>query len=87
MIHARPDYNRIQDPAVENPDLISNGATPIAPDEPVFLLRAKDVTAAKIVRAWAHLNSELGGDPEAIKMAMHHANLMEKWPNRKLADV
>lgn len=30
MIHARPDYNRIQDPENKIPE-----------DEPVFLLRAK----------------------------------------------
>lgn len=42
MIHARSDYNRIQDPAVDDPSLLSEGSTPIGVDEPVFLLRAKD---------------------------------------------
>ncbi len=44
MIHARPDYNRIQDPDNLIPD-----------DEPVFLLRAKDRTAPAAVDAWANL--------------------------------
>ena len=40
MIHARVDYNRIQDPALENPSLLAGNSKPIASDEPVFLLRA-----------------------------------------------
>lgn len=42
MIHARDDYNRIQDPAVDDPSLLSPGSTPIGREEPVFLLRAQD---------------------------------------------
>jgi hypothetical protein len=42
MKHARPDYERFQDPAIDNPELLGIGSTPIAEDEPVFLLRAKD---------------------------------------------
>lgn len=42
MRHARADYNRIQDPL----NLIGE-------DEPVFLLRAKDVSAPFVVRFWA----------------------------------
>ena len=76
MKHARPDYDRIQDPAGKIPA-----------DEPVFLLRAQDVTAAAIVREWADLNERLGGDPDAIRMARNHAALMQAWDGRKLADV
>jgi hypothetical protein len=49
MIHARADYNRIQDPANKIPQ-----------DEPVFLLRGQDKVAAATVRVWAVLNDEAG---------------------------
>ena len=42
MIHARPDYNRFQDPALHDPSLLGNFCSPIGEDEPVFLFRAKD---------------------------------------------
>lgn len=88
MKHARHDYNRIQDPGLENPDLIPNGSTPIAADEPVFLLRASDKTAAKAVRFWAALQRQLpDGDTNAIILAEDHADLMDKWPIKKTADV
>jgi hypothetical protein len=88
MLHARKDYQRIQDPGLENPDLIPNGSTPIAADEPVFLLRAQDKTAAQIVRLWAHAQRQLpDADPNAIRLAEQHANLMDEWPHKKTADV
>lgn len=87
MIHARVDYNRIQDPALENPSLLAGNSKPIASDEPVFLLRAGDLTAAALVDAWADLNEGLGGDIHAIAMARAHAIKMRAWPLRKLADV
>lgn len=71
MKHARPDYNRIQDP--ENL---------IPQDEPVFLLRAKDTTAPSIVRAWAsaqRMNPK--ADSKMIYMAEQHADAMEAWQN------
>lgn len=37
MIHARPDYNRFQDPAIDDPSLLGEGSTPIRVDEPVML--------------------------------------------------
>lgn len=78
MKHARPDYDRIQDP---------DDKIPI--DEPVFLLRAQDKTAARVVRLWANINEGQleGGDAHAIKLAREHADLMDKWPVKKIADV
>jgi hypothetical protein len=77
MKHARKDYNRIQDPA-----------NLIPADEPVFLLRAQDRTAAKVVRFWAWYNSlDADSDKNAIKLAESHADLMDKWPVKKAADV
>ena len=79
MIHARDDYNRIQDPAGK-----------ISDDEPVFLIRAKDRVSAPTVRAWAELNCAHGGDPALTQAAYDHADQMEEWQAKngsKLADL
>lgn len=79
MIHAREDYNRIQDPAKK-----------IAKDEPVFLIRAKDRVSAPAVRAWAELNQSHGGDPALTQAAYEHADRIEEWQDKngsKLADL
>jgi hypothetical protein len=73
MIHARNDYARIQDPDKKIPG-----------DEPVFLLRAQDETAAKVVRFWAELNK--GNEPLA-GMARAQADLMDAWPVKHTADL
>ena len=72
MLHARADYNRIQDPAGLIPE-----------DEPVFLLRAQDRTAYLAVRWWA-----LAQPPgKARDLALAHSDLMAEWPVKKIADV
>lgn len=77
MIHAREDYNRIQDPAKKIPE-----------DEPVFLLRAQDKTAAQIVRLWAQAQrSNPKADLKIIEIAERHANLMDIWNKKKWADL
>lgn len=92
MIHARNDYQRIQDP--ENK---------IPVDEPVFLLRAQDKTAPAVLREWVRLNknllkedikanrvkddAELNARKKAIALADAHAFRMEDWPKKKAADV
>lgn len=79
MIHAREDYNRIQDPSGK-----------IAQDEPVFLLRAKDRTAPQILDEWARLQRFFGGDMRLADMATEHAKLMREWQAKngcKLADL
>jgi hypothetical protein len=76
MRHAREDYNRIQDPA----GLIDA-------DEPVFLIRAKDVVSGDAVRAWANLHLMNGGDPEMARAACQHAALMDAWPTKQKADA
>lgn len=129
MIHARTDYNRIQDPAdahtlkgiaisvsaalverlgfedgiVEASEveileaveailrevLVGDrlGGTPIAADEPVFLLRAQDKAAAGAVRAWAYHARRLGASSVLVEAALAHAHTMESWPTRKVADA
>lgn len=88
MIHARNDYQRIQDPANKIPA-----------DEPVFLLRAQDKTAAEVVRYWVRLNKrlladdrkkgevDLAGRKKAIALAEAHAFRMDDWEKKKAADV
>lgn len=80
MIHAREDYNRIQDPAGK-----------IGTEEPVFLLRAQDMTAPAIVRAWATEQKKyVHADQKAIALAEAHADRMEQWQRDhgcKLANV
>ena len=80
MKHARPDYNRFQDPALKNRALLGEGSTPIKPDEPVFLLRAQDKHAAATV---AHYASLLEGDADvAPRMALvcrEWADHMARW--------
>jgi len=68
MIHARDDYNRIQDPEGIIPD-----------EEPVFLLRSTDVTAPATVRHWADLAEAAGADPVIVQAARHQAHAMESW--------
>ena len=88
MKHARPDYDRIQDPALQDPRFLKPGSTPIGEDEPVFLLRAQDKTAAETIRHWVALNlAEPGHDGKAIQLALDHAKLMDAWPRKKVADV
>ncbi len=67
MKHAREDYN--------NRDLNSF----IPDDEPVFLLRAKDIIAPSTVRFWASELEKNGGDPTMVKMARDHADKMEAY--------
>lgn len=68
MIHAREDYNRIQDPA---------GLIPA--DEPVFLVRAQDVCAIPTLLAWAHQARAVGASNEIIEKVENHIRLMSDW--------
>lgn len=68
MLHAREDYNRIQDPEGK-----------IGADEPVFLLRAQDISAPSTLRYWAELNISNGGDLALSEKARAQARAMEQW--------
>ena len=68
MKHARPDYDRIQDPDKYIPA-----------DEPVFLLRGKDAAAPQAVRAWANVADEEGAKPDIVAAARHHADAMQRY--------
>lgn len=75
MIHARDDYNRIQDPAGKIPA-----------DEPVFLLRAQDELACKAVEYYAFLCGKAQA-PEVAAKAWEHAEKMRQWPTKKVPDL
>lgn len=71
MKHARPDYDRIQDPA---------GLIPA--DEPVFLLRGQDVAAPAAILAWVDEARAQGADPDIIDKALGQADAMIKYQDR-----
>ena len=90
MIHARSDYDRIQDPALNDPSLLSEGSSPIGKDEPVFLLRASDQAFSDAVVAWMKAHVDAGGDPEVAKAAAKHLGSAIAWQGKnrcKLADA
>lgn len=77
MKHARDSYKHIQD---------SSGKIPV--DEPVFFLRAQDPVAAEVVRYWALLTADKGGDPAIVALANFQARAMDQWPIKKrVADM
>ena len=49
-----------------------------APDEPVFVLRARDPVAAQTVRHWATMAHGIH-EVEKVESAFRAADLMEKW--------
>lgn len=67
MRHGRDEYEQIQDPA---------GV--IAADEPVFLLRAKDLSAPEVIEAWADLAEEHGA-PVRAAAAREWAQEFRVW--------
>lgn len=76
MLHARPDYQRrFQD------------ADNIIPEkEPVYLFRAQDVHASRVLRFYANLVAGDGGDHEVVRLTRDHADLMDAWPVKKNPD-
>jgi hypothetical protein len=68
MKHARPDYNRIQDPHNIIPE-----------DEPVFLIRGKDKVAPFAVDAWADIAEAAGARPNIVNAARRQAQAMRDW--------
>lgn len=68
MLHARQDYNRIQDP--ENK---------IPADEPVFLLRAQDVCAIPALEAWIARAKAEAVDPRMVDAALAQVEKMRDW--------
>jgi hypothetical protein len=90
MLHARIDYNRIQDPALQDPSLLSDGSSPIGEDEPVFLVRAKDAAFNATVMAWMEAHLDAGGDPAMHAAMAAHLGRAIAWRKKhgtKVADA
>lgn len=60
----------------------------VADDEPIFVLRAQDITAPDVVRFWIRNALDQGAhiDPEKLTHAWACIDAMEAWPMRKLPD-
>lgn len=71
MKHARPDYQRLQDPENIIPE-----------DEPVFLLRGQDTVAPFIVTAWAMEALEAGAENDIVSAALRQASEMIDWQDK-----
>lgn len=76
MIHAREDYDRIQDPSDKIPD-----------DEPVFLIRAQDMISGDVLRDYSNRLERLNGDPVIIADVREHADKMDAWNIKKMPDL
>lgn len=68
MKHARPDYNRIQDPSGKIPET-----------EPVFLIRGQDLAAIPVLRYYILTAIKVGADQSLIDAVYRHIKEMEKW--------
>jgi hypothetical protein len=76
MKHARPDYDRIQDPAGLIPE-----------DEPVFLLRGQDRYAASVLEMYAVAVEANQGNSELVRLTRQQAKKMKAWPKHKEPDL
>ena len=79
MRHARPDYDRFQDPLGLVPD-----------DEPVFLIRGQDLAAVATLRYYAMQAHKNGAANDLITAVLDHANAMADWQRtvaRKTPDL
>lgn len=69
MLHARKDYQeRIQDSANLIPE-----------DEPVFLIRAQDVTAIAVLLYWIGEAEEHGAADNIVNAATEHVGRIVEW--------
>jgi hypothetical protein len=48
-------------------------------DEPVFILRAQDILAPKVVVRWAHLAEQAGSPHDKVRGALQVAKQMADW--------
>lgn len=76
MKHARPDYDRFQDPAFLIPA-----------DEPVMLFRAQDKHFIKVLQYYRTLVDYDQGDPQIIEAITRHLALAKRWPVKKSPDM
>jgi hypothetical protein len=48
-------------------------------DEPVFILRAQDILAPRVVVRWAHLAEQAGSPQDKVRAALQVAKQMADW--------
>ena len=76
MRHARADYERFQDPLGLIPE-----------DEPVFLIRGKDVAAVQAVNAYANIAEEKGADDDLVRVCRDWAVHIAGWQAKNGAKI
>ena len=76
MLHARKDYQRIQDP-------LNAKDKGIPKDEPVFLLRAQDPLFIPMLNLYMQLATLINCDARLIQTIRVHVELARLWPIRK----
>lgn len=57
------------------------GSSPIGVDEPVFLLRAKDIVSPNVVEHWAYRAQRQVASEAIVDLARKHAMAMRAWQN------
>ena len=72
MLHARKDYDRIQDPIDKIPS-----------KEPVFLLRGQDRLAIPILAEYIKLTLEYSGPSPITESLAKHLTKVRKWQDEK----
>ena len=58
----------------------------VKPGEPIFVLRAQDKLAPRLVRLWAEMARDADCPSDKIAEAFITAGEMEAWPDRKFPD-
>ena len=76
MLHARADYQRIQDPDNKIPE-----------DEPVLLIRGQDAIAPHVLAYYADYLESLKGDQNIIKAVRLHIDRMIRWQTKKMPNM
>jgi len=77
--HMRPDW---RDAAAD-----FKAAVGIPQSEPIFIVRAKDINAAKTVQFWVQAGEAAGVSNNTLDHARNIANAMHAWPTKKVPDV
>ena len=55
-------------------------------DEPIFVLRAQDALASRVVRYWASLARDHNCPGEKVDEALNLADDIDRWPDKKIPD-
>ena len=76
MQHARDDYQVIQDPSGK-----------IGEDEPVFLIRAKDMCSVATLNFWASYAESQGANSDIVETAKRQSLAMIEWQGKNLDKI